>query len=178
MPKGRDCVTSCVEYFQYKQCTRTRVHFSAIISSTRAHHNNTISDWLIYIWILVIHQYWWENKHKIKSNQTDFQYLIPWSISNISVSQTQSRQSAACQHSASDNAYREYLKRSCRKFPVTCPSGFLWHNKTRKCYSSEVKKSILGTDTVKVCKSLHPDVTPVEPRNQAEMHIIDASQWT
>ena len=87
--------------------------------------------------------------------------------------QTQARQYADCTPSAPDNAYRENLKRSPRKFPVTCPSGFQWHNKIRKCYSSEVKKSILGTDTVKVCKSLHPDATPVEPRNQVEMDIIE-----
>ena len=53
-----------------------------------------------------------------------------------------------------------------------CPAGFQWQPTTSKCYSSQVRRSILGTDIVKECKALHPEAIPVEPRNQAEMDII------
>ena len=53
-----------------------------------------------------------------------------------------------------------------------CPVGLQWYGDVNKCYSSHVRKSVLGEDIAEVCKALHPKAVPVEPRNQAENDII------
>ncbi|KAK2140024.1 hypothetical protein LSH36_1512g00015 [Paralvinella palmiformis] len=55
---------------------------------------------------------------------------------------------------------------------VSCPQGFMWHGNARKCYSSEVYESVQGTNIVVACKLLHPNATPVEPRNKIQTTVI------
>ena len=57
-------------------------------------------------------------------------------------------------------------------FIAPCPTGFAWQENVMKCYSSRAINSILGSDTVRACKTLHPEATPVEPRNQIQMDTI------
>ena len=70
------------------------------------------------------------------------------------------------------NVYREYIKRISITFLGMCPIGFQWHANIKKCYSFQLSMLVAGTDIVKVCKDLHPEATPVEPRNQEEMNTI------
>ena len=61
---------------------------------------------------------------------------------------------------------------------MPCPDGYKWYVKAKKCYLSQVIDSVPGSAVVNTCRDLHARATPVEPRNQAQMDIIQTLAGT
>ncbi|KAK2139946.1 hypothetical protein LSH36_1546g00009 [Paralvinella palmiformis] len=59
---------------------------------------------------------------------------------------------------------------------MSCPDGFEWDVKIRKCYTVKLYGPIIGTEIVKMCYNILPEAFPVEPRDSTQMnHIIETA---
>ena len=57
-------------------------------------------------------------------------------------------------------------------FIVSCPKGFQWNGKANRCYSTKMYRDVVGTDIVGMCKDLHQDASPAEPRSSEKLQAI------
>jgi len=66
----------------------------------------------------------------------------------------------------------KFLFNVLTQFSVSCPDGFQWDIKAKKCYTIEIYGPIKGSDTVKACQNLLPESYPAEPRDSVQMNHI------